>query len=159
MVPLKVFLLAMDVDGTLTDGGIYLSSRGEEFKRFDVKDGYGLVMFQKKGGVAAFISGRESEATALRAKDLGIEHLYNGVWDKLQYLKSLAQSLGIKKDKTAYIGDDLNDIDCIRWAGIGVAVQDAPFPVKEAADWVTVSRGGFGAVREVVDRLFSEGFI
>ncbi len=158
MVPIGPLLLAMDVDGTLTDGGIYISSDGREIKRYDVKDGMALVKFQRLGGVVALISGRKSNSTAERSRELGIKYLFNGSENKLEDLKSLALSLKIPRDRVVYVGDDVNDIECMLWAGIGVAVGDAVAEVKASSDWVTDGIGGHGAIREVVDRLISEGF-
>ncbi|PIE55110.1 MAG: HAD family hydrolase [Dethiosulfovibrio peptidovorans] len=152
-----VELLALDVDGTLTDGAIYLSGDGREMKRYDVKDGTALVTFRKRGGVVAFISGRTSASTVARAAELEVQHLYNGTKDKLGDLMALAQSLGFSPDQVVYVGDDVNDIECLRWAGMGVVVADGVDEAKAAADWVTRCPGGRGALREVVDRLIAEG--
>lgn len=150
------FLLAMDVDGTLTDGGIYLSSDGQETKRYDVKDGMAIVSFRKLGGHVALISGRNSKSTELRAKELGIVHLFNGTDDKLRDLKELASRLGLDRRQVIFVGDDVNDIECVTWAGIGVSVGDGVDQLKGCADWITERPGGHGAIREVVDRLLSE---
>lgn len=150
------FLLAMDVDGTLTDGGIYVSSDGVETKRYDVKDGMAIVSFQKRGGHVALISGRRSKSTEIRAKELGVVHLFNGTGDKIGDLVGLASSLGIDRSRVIFVGDDVNDIECVSWAGIGVSVGDGVAQLKSCSDWVTDSPGGHGAIREVVDRLLSE---
>lgn len=154
-----VVLLAMDVDGTLTDGGIYISSDGTENKRYDVKDGLGIVTFRRKGGYVALISGRASGSTAARAAELGVDYLYNGTDKKQEVLLALTEKLGIDSSQVVYVGDDLNDIDCIKWAGIGVCVKDGAEEARSVSDWITSSYGGRGAIREVVDRIIAEGLM
>lgn len=143
------------MDGTLTDGGIFLDGAGREWKRFDIQDGMGLARLQKSGVEVALLSGRHSEATAVRARELGIREVVNGVTEKLPVLQFLCRSRGIPPEEVCYVGDDLNDIECIRWSGLGVAVRNAKIEVKAAADWITPSSGGKGAVREVADRILA----
>jgi len=143
------------VDGTLTDGGIFLDGAGREWKRFDIQDGMGLARLQKSGVEVALLSGRRSEATAARARELGIAEVVNGVSDKLPALQALCRSRGIHPEEVCFVGDDLNDIECIRWCGLGVAVRNAQIDVKAVADWITPSRGGQGAVREVAERILA----
>jgi len=149
-------LLAMDVDGTLTDGGIYLSASGDEFKRFDIQDGMGIALFRKKGGKVALISGRYSIATEKRALELNVDYLVNGTADKLTSLKIIANKLGFSSAEVVYMGDDLNDIDCADWAGLGVAVANAVPELKSVATITTERSGGAGAVREVVDLVLKK---
>lgn len=144
-------LFVMDVDGTLTDGGIYLDGQGAEWKRFDVGDGLGAAKLRAAGVTACIISGRFSAVTGRRAAELGIDMVYQDVKDKLGLLKDLAEKTGTGRPEIAYIGDDDNDSDCIRWAGLGFAPGDAQPAAKEAADVVTVSPGGHGAVREAIE--------
>ncbi len=148
-------LVALDVDGTLTDGGVFLDGNGAEFKRFDIQDGMGLVLLRKAGIRVAIISGRFSRATEGRARELGVELLFNGVGDKLPVLKKMAVDQGLKSEEIAFVGDDVNDIDCLRWAGLGIAVANGRPEVLEMADRVTSARGGHGAVREAVDLVFA----
>lgn len=145
-------LLAMDVDGTLTDGGVYVSADGDEFKRFDIRDGMGISSFRRSGGVVALISGRYSAATERRAKELKVDFLVNGASEKLPALKEIAARCGFAPSEVIYAGDDINDIECVRWAGMGVAVANAADALRVCADYVTRRRGGEGAVREIVDR-------
>ncbi|WP_286976835.1 KdsC family phosphatase [Acetomicrobium sp. UBA5826] len=154
---MKIKLLAMDVDGTLTDGSVYMDGEGHEFKRFDIQDGMGIALLRREGIEIALISGRFSASTDQRAKGLGISLVFNGVRDKLGTLKSLTEKLGLRDEEVAYIGDDVNDIDCIKWAGLGIAVANARPEVLEAAGYITRSSGGMGAVREVADLLLKEG--
>lgn len=146
-------LLAMDVDGTLTDGGVYLSAGGDEFKRFDIQDGMGVALFRKAGGKVALISGRYSMATEIRARQLDVDYLVNGTADKLVSLQKIADKIGVNASEVVYAGDDLNDIDCARWAGLGVAVANAVPEMKATADLTTERSGGAGAIREIVDHI------
>jgi len=148
-------LLVLDVDGTLTDGGIYVDGSGNELKRFDIQDGMGLVLLRQNAVKVAIISGRYSEATALRAKELKIEMLFNGTLNKLELLKKISDELNLDKDEIAYAGDDVNDVECIEWSGLGIAVANARPSVKDCADMVTSARGGYGAVREICDKIIS----
>jgi 3-deoxy-D-manno-octulosonate 8-phosphate phosphatase (KDO 8-P phosphatase) len=146
-------LVAMDVDGTLTDGGIYMDGSGGEFKKFHVRDGYGIVKLLKLGIEVAFISGRYSKATDKRAGELGITRIFNGTADKLAELASIADEIGAIPSEVAFIGDDIQDVSCIEWSGLGVAVGDASEETKAAADIVTVAHGGAGAVREAAEYI------
>lgn len=146
-------LFALDVDGTLTDGGLYLDGAGNEMKRFDIQDGLGLALVMRAGVEVALISGRFSPVTEHRSRELGIHHLYNGVSDKLSVLVGLASELGLGPQSVAYVGDDLPDLPCLEWAGVGIAVANARPEVLAAANWITRSKGGYGAVREAVDRV------
>lgn len=146
-------LLALDVDGTLTDGGIYMDGNGGEFKRFDVQDGYGLVMLMKSGVKVVFISGRYSAATSRRADNLRITRCINGAENKLKELKKLCEEWGISRAETTFAGDDLPDLECIEWAGLGVAVAGARPEIKAVSDWQTDSGGGRGAVREIAEHI------
>jgi len=148
-------LLAMDVDGVLTDGGIQISSDGTETKTFHVLDGLGIVRLLRNGISVAWISGRLSGATAVRAKELKIPHLIQGRVDKAEALGELAQSLSLPAAACAYIGDDDIDAGAITWAGIGISVPDAMPAALAAADYVTRRRAGHGAVREVCEHLLA----
>ena len=150
---MKIKLLAMDVDGTLTDGRIYIGADGEVMKAFDVKDGYGIVRFKKAGGIPAIITGRESTIVEQRCKELGIIELHQGVSDKLACLLNLAQKYGLNRDQVSYVGDDINDLDCINYAGFSACPSDASEAVKACSDYVCANKGGRGAVREIVDTI------
>jgi len=143
------------VDGTLTDGGVALDGQGGEWKRFDIQDGMGIARLQREGVEVALISGRRSEATTRRAEELGIREVVNGIRDKLPALKELCDSRGLASHEVCYVGDDVNDISCILWSGLGVAVRNARLEVKAAADWITPSSGGCGAVRDVAERIMA----
>lgn len=146
-------LFVLDVDGTLTDGGVWMDGHGGEFKRFDIQDGYGIRMLIESGVRVFFISGRYSPATEQRAKDLRITGCINGTGDKLGDLKKIAEDHGIKQKEIAFAGDDIPDLECIRWAGLGIAVANAVPEVLEASDWKTASPGGYGAVRECAEKI------
>lgn len=148
-------LFALDVDGTLTDGGVYLDGAGSEFKRFDIQDGMGLVQLRRADVNIAIISGRYSRATEGRARELGVDLLYNGVGDKLPVLRKIAAELGLAPEEVAFVGDDVNDLDCLRWCGFGVAVANGRPEVLQAADRVTASRGGYGAVRDAAEMVLA----
>lgn len=148
---IKIF--ALDVDGTLTDGGVYMDGKGAEFKRFDIRDGYGIRKLIDSGVKVYFISGRYSAATQQRADDLRITGCINGTKDKLSELKALAENLGAGPEEIAFAGDDIPDLECIEWAGMGIAVANAVREVITAADWKTESPGGFGAIRECAEKI------
>ena len=145
-------LFAMDVDGTLTDGGIYMDG-DREFKRFDVKDGQGIAELLKRGVKIAFISGRSSEPTQQRADNLHISCCINGTGDKLTELRRLCEEWHISQSEVAFAGDDTPDIECIKWAGLGIAVSDAHPLTAAAADFVTKAPGGRGAIRESAEYI------
>ena len=148
-------LFAMDVDGILTDGCIYLSSDGTETKRFSIIDGLGLVRLREEGINLAWISGRGSEATNRRAEELKIEYVVQGEKDKAKALNGLLEQLGIEAKRCVYMGDDCIDAKAIRQAGIGVTVPEAQMEAIQAADFITNRPGGNGAVREVCNHILA----
>ncbi len=148
---LPVKLLALDVDGVLTDGRIYYGNNGEELKAFNIKDGLGIKLLQRAGMTVAIITGRESAIVTRRATELGISDIIQGRVDKLQALKELCDRLGLSLDECAYMGDDLPDLSAINSAGLGLSVADAADPVREAAHWCSGRNGGDGAVREACE--------
>lgn len=151
----KIRLLVLDVDGVLTDGRLFISPSGEEFKVFHVRDGSGLVAVQRQGVAVAIISGRDSEAVTRRAGELGIRHVRQGVADKAAELAALMRELGVSPAETACVGDDTPDIPMLKAAGLAIAVADAHPALRPVAHWVTPTRGGRGAVRDVCDLLLS----
>ena len=152
----RIRMLAMDVDGTLTDGRIYIGVEGEVMKAFDVKDGLGVAQFRKDGGIPVIITGRTSKIVEVRAEELGITELYQGVPDKLNCLKEIIRRHGLKPEEAAYIGDDVNDLSCMEYCGVSACPGDAAAQVKAAADYVCNAEGGRGAVREFLDWIASE---
>lgn len=151
----RVRLLALDVDGVLTDGGLYFSAEGVELKRFDVKDGFGLQRLMESGVQIAIVSAGRAEVTRHRARVLGITHVLVEVADKLLALKGLCRELGLGLDLVAYAGDDLNDLPVLRAVGVSFAVADAIATVRATAAYVTQATGGRGAVREICDLLLA----
>jgi 3-deoxy-D-manno-octulosonate 8-phosphate phosphatase (KDO 8-P phosphatase) len=143
----------MDVDGTLTDGRVYMNGDGDEYKGFHVRDGYGIVAMIKSGIEVAFISGRHSPATERRARNLGVSRVSNGAPDKLAEFVRMAGEIGAEQSECVFIGDDVQDISCMEWAGLGIAVGDAHEDAKAAAGLVTAARGGEGAVREAAEYI------
>lgn len=151
----SIRLIAFDVDGILTDGGLYLSDSGEEFKRFNSLDGHGLKMLKASGVELAIITGRTSRCVELRAHNLGIRHLYQGVGDKLGAMKNLLGQLGLAPAAAAFMGDDVVDLPVMRQVGLALSVPDAPQVVRDRAHYVTQRSGGNGAVREACELLMS----
>jgi 3-deoxy-D-manno-octulosonate 8-phosphate phosphatase (KDO 8-P phosphatase) len=149
----RIRLFAMDVDGVLTDGTVSICSDGTETKRFAIIDGLGLVLLRVSGLELAWISGRQSGATSLRAAELKIPHVVQGRHDKLAALSELAAGLGIPLGECAYMGDDIIDAPAIAAAGIGISVPTGLPPALAAAAYVTRRLPGQGAVREVCDLL------
>ena len=149
----KVRLLILDVDGVLTDGGIYLDAEGRELKRFNVHDGTGIKWAMRAGLTVAIISGRDSAVVKARAKELGIEHVHVGAKIKLDAYDALMQGLPFNDSEVCYIGDDCPDLPVMRRVGYAVAVPNARDEVKQAAAHVTTSPGGSGAVRELVELI------
>ncbi|NJL86865.1 MAG: HAD-IIIA family hydrolase [Leptolyngbyaceae cyanobacterium SM1_1_3] len=150
-----VRLLALDVDGVLTDGGLYYTDSGEEQKKFNVKDGQGLQLVSQAGFEVAIISASASTATLHRAKKLGIDHVYIGVSPKLPVLEQLCQKLGIGLEQVAYAGDDVKDLSVMQAVGCPLTVADA-MPVNQAAAiYITQKGGGQAAVREICELLLA----
>lgn len=146
-------LLVLDVDGVLTDGRVMIHSDGGESKAFNILDGHGIRMWQRAGLQVALLSGRTSGATTRRAQELEIRHVIQDCHFKLPALKQLLADLKLAAKQTAYVGDDLMDLPILRYVGFGAAVANAVDEVKEYADYVTVRRGGEGAVREVIEHI------
>jgi 3-deoxy-D-manno-octulosonate 8-phosphate phosphatase (KDO 8-P phosphatase) len=145
----QVKLLALDVDGILTDGGLYYTESGEVCKKFNVKDGKGIKLLMDKGIEVAIISADDSLATKHRAQKLGIINCFIGVEDKVSALQNLCQKLNVSLSQVAYMGDDLNDLPVLQAVGFPLTVADAIPENKQAAVYVTRLAGGAGAVREV----------
>ncbi len=148
-------LFAMDVDGVLTDGTVQISSDGTESKSFSILDGLGLVRLTKAGVAVAWISGRASGATTVRATELKIPHVIQGRNDKISALQELAATLGFTAEQCAYMGDDDIDTPALEWAGIAVAPATAMPSVLAVADYVPKLPAGRGAVREVCEHILA----
>jgi len=154
----KIRVAIFDVDGVLTDGALYYADPGDELKAFSVRDGHGIRMLRDSGVAAAIISGRSSRALEARARNLGIELLFQGAADKLAAFGELLARCGARAEACAYVGDDLPDLPVMARCGLAVAVPDAPAPVRRHAQYVTRARGGRGAVREACEIiLYAQG--
>lgn len=149
----KIRFLVLDVDGVMTDGGIYYSSKGEAMKRFNSKDGYGIVNVQRMGVKVGIITGRVSAIVARRARELGIQHVYQNQENKIEAYRDIKVKLGLSDAEVAYLGDDEPDIPVLRIVGFSAAPSDASPAVLREVSYVCRERGGRGAVREVVDLL------
>jgi 3-deoxy-D-manno-octulosonate 8-phosphate phosphatase (KDO 8-P phosphatase) len=147
----RLKLMAFDVDGILTDGRLYYGADGEALKAFHTLDGHGLKMLASAGITVALITGRRSEMVLRRAGELNIQHVIQGREDKGTALGALAAELGLQADACGYAGDDLPDVDALQWAALAFSVPNAHRCAREAADLITESRGGEGAVREMCD--------
>ena len=145
----------MDVDGVLTDGGIWYTERGDELKRFDVRDGQGLVLLRQAGLLTAVVTRRHSEIVERRARELGIVEVHQDATDKGAVIRGILSRHGVRPAQACYVGDDLGDIPAMSEVGFPVAVADAVQPVKRAATYITRARGGLGALRELSDLILS----
>lgn len=151
---MKIKMLVMDVDGTLTDGHIYMGEGGEAMKAFSCKDGYGIGnLLPRMGIVPVIITGRSSAIVANRARELHISELYQGVADKLPLLKEIARRYGFTPEEIAYIGDDLNDLECLQYCGLTACPQDAEAEIRELVSFVAPRDGGRGAVRDFIEYI------
>ena len=150
----RIRLIALDVDGVLTNGDLTFDSSGTEYKTFNVHDGFGLRKLKQVQVTIGIITGRESPIVEARARELDITHVVQGAENKAEALSILLSELNLTADQSLFVGDDEPDLPAMHLAGISVAVANAVDVVKEHADWVTIRNGGDGAVREVCDRLF-----
>lgn len=146
-------LLLLDVDGVLTDGSIVINGRGEEIKRFHVRDGEGIKLLNRAGIRIGLISGRYSQAVTHRARELGIRIVYQRVLDKGETYRKVKSRTGLADREIAYLGDDLGDLPILCRAGLAMAVKDGWGGLRALVDYVTESGGGQGAVREVAELL------
>lgn len=150
-----VRLAAFDVDGVLTDGRIILGPSGEEYKAFHVRDGHGLVALKRAGITIAIITGRRSAVVDARMRELGVEHVHQGVNDKGACLADVLTASGTPAHAALYVGDDEPDLAPLAMVGLPIAVADAIASVRAVAAWITAAPGGHGAVREVCDRVLA----
>lgn len=146
-----------DVDGVLTDGGVYFSEAGETLKRFSILDGYGLQMLKKAGITPAVITGRDSRPLRVRLEALGIEQVRYGTTDKLPAAQAMLDALGLSWSQAAAIGDDWPDLPVLRKVGFAAAPANAHLEVRAAVQYVTAARGGDGSAREFCDLLLTAG--
>lgn len=149
----RIKLLLMDCDGVLTDGRITLLTGGDEQKTFNVRDGHGLVLLHRAGLRSGIISGRNSSLVERRAKELGIEFVRQGTWNKIVDFEEILEQAEVALEETAFVGDDVTDIPLMLRVGLAVAVADAVPETKQFAHLITKEKGGKGAVREVTDLI------
>ena len=149
----QIKLLVLDVDGVLTDGGLWFDASGQLTKRFDVRDGLGIRLLQQAGVEIAFLSGGQGGATEVRARQLGVQHCLVGIKDKPEALLKLQQQLGIDIAETAFVGDDLNDLAVRPVVELLIAPADACTPVRQGAHAVLRKQGGHGAIRELAETI------
>jgi 3-deoxy-D-manno-octulosonate 8-phosphate phosphatase (KDO 8-P phosphatase) len=149
----QIRIAIFDVDGVLTDGALYLTDSGEEIKSFNSRDGHGLNMLRESGVELAIITGRTSRSVELRAKNLGIELLFQGVTDKALAYATLLQARALEPEAVAYMGDDVVDLPVLVRCGLALTVPDAPLFVQQHADYITRAKGGHGAAREVCELI------
>lgn len=149
----RIKLLIFDVDGVLTDGGLFMDKDGHEYKKFHSRDGHGMKMLQQTGVEIAIITGRTSQVVAHRMNGLGIKHVFQGQHDKRVAFNQLLAQFSISEDEVAYVGDDVVDLPVMRKVGLAVAVQDAHALTKKHAHWQTPNGGGRGAARDICELI------
>lgn len=149
----SIKLLICDVDGVMTDGGLFFGDNGLEYKAFHSRDGLGIMMLQRSGIPLAVITARTSDVVAHRMKNLNIDLVFQGQRNKVQAFEALCQKLQLDYTQVAYVGDDLVDLPVMKRVGLSIAVADAHERVKQQADWTTRHNGGHGAVRDVCELL------
>jgi YrbI family 3-deoxy-D-manno-octulosonate 8-phosphate phosphatase len=149
----RIKMLLLDVDGVLTDSGIYYSASGAEMKRFNAHDGYGAARAREHGLKLGIISGRQTPIVDVRAKEMGIEYVVQNASDKVAAMEELRKHHGLEVDEIAFIGDDLFDLPLLQAVGFSVAPSNALPEVRKSVDYVTRASGGNGAVRELIDLI------
>ena len=146
-------MVLSDVDGVLTDGRLLIDNQGIESKQFHIRDGQGIRLWQQSGGQFGIVTGRSSQVVKLRAAELDIEILRQGVKDKWPVVRAICEESGLAPSEVCYVGDDLPDMQVIDQVGLGVAVADAAEEVRQTANYTTSVDGGHGAMREVIELL------
>lgn len=149
----RIRLFATDVDGVLTDAGMYYSESGDEWKKFNTRDGMGIKLLQKAGLITAIVTQERTKLVARRAEKLAIPEVHQGAMDKLSVVREMAARNGVMLDQVAYIGDDINDLDTLKAVGLSAAPADGLPQVLAVVDYVCRKKGGEGAVREVIDMI------
>ena len=147
----KIKLVAMDVDGVLTDAGMYYTETGDELKKFNTRDGMGVALVRQAGLKTAILTSESTEIVKRRGAKLHIDHVYIGVRDKLTQMNALLAEIGLTLDEVAYIGDDVNDYELLAHVGLAAAVKDASRLPRSVAHLITEAKGGEGAVRELCE--------
>lgn len=151
----RIRLFATDVDGVLTDAGMYYAESGDEWKKFHTRDGMGIMLLQRAGILTALVTQESTKLVARRAEKLGIREVHQGVTDKLAVLRELAERYSLTLKEVAFMGDDLNDVAALRAVGFSAAPNDAVPLVRRVVTYVCRAKGGEGAVREVADLILA----
>ncbi|MDA0986100.1 MAG: HAD-IIIA family hydrolase [Bacteroidetes bacterium] len=151
----SIKLLIVDVDGVLTDGGMYYSSTGDQMKKFNVRDGMGIILLKKIGIKVAVITSESTKIMQFRAKKLKIEDLHQGSFDKIPAFNKLLTKYNLTTNQAAFIGDDLNDTSLLKIVGLAITPLDGILKNKNIAHYITAKKGGDGCVREICDLLIS----
>ncbi|MGL4593400.1 MAG: KdsC family phosphatase [Thermoguttaceae bacterium] len=149
----KIRMILSDVDGVLTDGTLSIDHEGRESKRFSTIDGWGIRYWQQQGFLFGLVTGRSDRCVFHRAESLKIDIVRMGIMQKRSEVEQISAEYGVGLDEIAFIGDDFPDFDAIQMVGLGITVPDAPEEMRQVADYVTVRRGGFGAVREIIEQI------
>ena len=151
----SIRLLATDVDGVLTDGGMYYAESGDEWKKFNTRDGMGLKLLQQAGIITAIVTRERTKLVTRRAEKLAIPELHQGVLDKLSLVREMAARYGLTLSQVAYIGDDINDLEALKAVGFSATPADGMPQIIAAVDYVCQRKGGEGAVREIIEMLLA----
>ncbi|MCX7877919.1 MAG: HAD hydrolase family protein [Ignavibacteria bacterium] len=152
----NIKLLLTDSDGVLTDTGVYYSERGEELKRFSIRDGMGVERLREFAGVeTGIITGEISGSVRARAEKLRLLELREGVKDKLSVVREIAEKYSLDASNIAFIGDDTNDIEVLKYAGLSACPSDAVIQIKQIVDYITDSKGGYGAFRDFAELIIA----
>lgn len=154
----KIRIFLTDCDGCLTDGGMYYSENGDELKKFHTKDGMGFQLLRENGIITGIITGEERQLNQRRAEKLHVDEIFQNVKNKVAVIKQLCDKYHVLPEQIAYVGDDVNDLEAIRYVGYGCCVNDADSAVKKCADYVALRNGGQGAVREIIDMILAGNF-
>jgi 3-deoxy-D-manno-octulosonate 8-phosphate phosphatase (KDO 8-P phosphatase) len=152
----NIRLFATDVDGVLTDAGMYYSESGDEWKKFNTRDGMGIKLLQKAGLITAIVTQERTKLVARRAEKLAIPEVHQGATDKLSVVREMAGRYAVALDQIAYIGDDINDLETLKAVGFSAAPADGLPQVLAVVDYVCRKKGGEGAVREMIDMILAE---
>ena len=153
----NITVLALDVDGVLTDGAIiFTPNTAVENKKFHVHDGLGISLWLKAGNEVILISGRNAQCVSIRAKELGIKHVIQNSTDKIKDLNTTLTAVGATPEQTVFVGDDLGDMAIMQYVGYAIAVGDAAEELKEISNWTTPRNGGRGAVRDAIEHIMKE---
>jgi 3-deoxy-D-manno-octulosonate 8-phosphate phosphatase (KDO 8-P phosphatase) len=149
----RIRLFATDVDGVLTDAGMYYAESGEEWKKFNTRDGMGIKLLQRAGIITAIVTQERTKLVARRAEKLTIPELHQGVMDKLSLVREMAARYGFTLSQVAYIGDDINDLETLKAVGFSATPADGMPQVAAVVDYVCQKKGGEGAVREIIEMI------